>query len=63
MDCPYDSASEDLGNIVALEHVNPLFTIEHEVRSMKHPLYMRPLVNRNPAQSNINYMPGHDAWV
>ncbi len=40
-----------------------LFTIEHEVRSMKHPLYMRPLVNRNPAQSNMNYMPGHDAWV
>jgi hypothetical protein len=41
----------------------PLFTIEHEVRSMKHPLYMRPLVNRNPAQNNMNYMPGHDAWI
>jgi hypothetical protein len=39
-----------------------LFTIEHEVRSMRHPLFMRPLVNRNPSQSNINYMPGHDAW-
>ncbi|MGO9606708.1 MAG: hypothetical protein ACLQAT_25525 [Candidatus Binataceae bacterium] len=39
-----------------------LFTIEHEVRSMKHPLYMRPLVNRDPAQSNMNYAPGHDAW-
>jgi hypothetical protein len=23
-----------------------LFSIEHEVRSMKHPLYKRPLVNR-----------------
>ena len=24
--------------------------IEHEVRSFPHPMYMRPLVNRNPAQ-------------
>jgi hypothetical protein len=40
-----------------------LFTIEHEVRSMRHPLFMRPLVNRNPAQNNMNYMPGHDAWI
>ena len=39
-----------------------LFTIEHEVRSMRHPLFMRPLVNRNPSQNNMNYMPGHDAW-
>ncbi len=40
-----------------------LFTIEHEVRSMKHPLYMRPLINRNPAQNNMNYAPGRDAWI
>jgi hypothetical protein len=76
MDCPYDRAAEDLGNIVALEHINltfpdqqtatlfydqhqyrfenivdpagakTVFMIEHEVRSMKHPLFMRPLVNR-----------------
>ena len=39
----------------------PLFTIEHEVRSMTHPLYARPLVNRNPAQTNRNYAPGYDA--
>jgi hypothetical protein len=37
-----------------------LFTIEHEVRSMTHPLYARPLVNRNPAQSNRSYAPGHE---
>jgi predicted enzyme related to lactoylglutathione lyase len=37
------------------------FTIEHEVRSMRHPLYARPLVNRNPSQSNRAYLPGHDA--
>lgn len=40
-----------------------LFKIEHEVRSMKHPLYMRPLINRDPSQSNINYAPGHDAFL
>ncbi len=39
-----------------------LFTIEHEVRSLTHPLYARPLVNRNPAQSNRNYVRGHDAF-
>jgi len=38
-----------------------LCTVEHEVRSMRHPLYARALVNRNPAQSNVGYAPGHDA--
>ena len=39
-----------------------LFTIEHEVRSVKHPLFGRPLVNRNPAQNNRHYIPGNDAF-
>jgi hypothetical protein len=39
-----------------------LFTLEHEVRSLTHPLYARPLVNRNPAQNNRNYVRGHDAF-
>ncbi len=39
-----------------------LFQIEHEVRSMKHPLYARPLVNRNPGVTNRNYVPGSDAF-
>jgi len=39
-----------------------LFTIEHEVRSLTHPLYARPLVNRNPAQTNRDYGRGHDAF-
>ncbi len=38
-----------------------LYTIEHEVRSVTHPLYARPLVNRNPVQTNRNYRPGYDA--
>jgi hypothetical protein len=39
-----------------------LFQIEHEVRSMKHPLFNRPLVNRNHAITNMGYLPGHDAF-
>jgi hypothetical protein len=30
---------------------------------MQHPLYARPLVNRNPLQTNRNYIPGRDDWV
>jgi hypothetical protein len=49
-------------DIVDPETGKLLYTIEHEVRSMRHPLYNRPLINRNPAQTNRNYAPGHDAW-
>ncbi len=49
-------------DIVDLESNEVLFTIEHEVRSLKHPLYARPLVNRNPAQNNRNYIPGMDVF-
>ena len=37
-----------------------LFTVEHEVRSMRHPMYARPLVNRNPLLSNRSYAPGYE---
>jgi hypothetical protein len=52
-------------DIVDLDTREVLFTVEHEVRSQTHPLYGRPLVNRNPAQTNRNYRPGHDsiAWA
>ena len=40
-----------------------LATFEHEVRSMRHPLYARPLVNRNPEQTPAAYVPGLDAWA
>jgi hypothetical protein len=39
-----------------------LFQIEHEVRSMKHPLFNRPLVNRNPGITNTTYIAGHDSF-
>jgi hypothetical protein len=40
-----------------------LFTVEHEVRSVTHPMYLRPLINRNPGQTNRNYASGHDQWL
>lgn len=48
--------------IVDPESNAPLFVIEHEVRSVSHPLYRRPLVNRNPEQSIRAYQPGRDAF-
>lgn len=39
-----------------------LFTVEQEVRSTTHPMYLRPLVNRNPAVTNQTYAHGHDQW-
>ena len=47
-------------NIVDMDDGRVLFTIEHEVRSMRHPLYAGPLVNRNPEQTNRLYAPGHE---
>lgn len=47
--------------IIDPESGRVLFAIEHEVRSMKHPLYLRPLVNRNPSQSILHYSIGDDA--
>jgi len=48
-------------DIVDPDTNRPLFRVEHEVRSMTHPLFNRPLVNRNAAIDNRNYMPGHEA--
>ena len=39
-----------------------LAELEHEVRSLRHPMYSRNLVNRNPAQSFRNYINGRDAF-
>ena len=42
-----------------------LFTVEHEVRSVTHPMFLRPLINRNPLITNRNYAHGHDqlSWT
>lgn len=48
--------------IVDPESGKLLYEIEHEVRSFTHPMYARPLVNRNPAQRQPTYQPGQDAF-
>jgi hypothetical protein len=50
-------------DIIDLESGRKLFTVEHEVRSATHPMYLRPLINRNPAQTNRTYANGHDQWL
>jgi hypothetical protein len=59
-DNPYQYRFRDLVDLVSGKH---LFTVEHEVRSATHPMFMRPMVNRNPAQNNRNYAFGHDQWL
>ena len=52
-------------DLIDLDSREVLFTVEHETRSMTNPMYGRPLINRNPAQTNTDYKPGHDtlAWA
>lgn len=38
-----------------------LFKIDHEMRALTHPLYARPLVNRNPDQHIRAYAQGYDS--
>ena len=50
-------------DIVDPDSGRKLFQIEHEVRSITHPMYLRPLLNRNPRQNNRSYVPGRDGFV
>ena len=50
-------------DIVHPETGRKLCTIEHEVRSMTHPMFGREFVNRNPAQNLGGYARGRDAFV
>ena len=47
-------------DIVDLDNGDLLYALGHEIRSMTHPLFARPLINRNPAQSNSAFAPGYD---
>jgi hypothetical protein len=49
-------------DIVDVNSNEVVYTIEHEVRSLNHPLYARPLMNRNPTQNNRNYVRGKDLF-
>lgn len=46
-------------DVVDLASGKPLVRLEHEVRSMMHPLYAREHVNRDPAISNRMYATGY----
>ena len=62
--------SEDVRNhqfrfqsIVDPQNEARVFSLEHEVRSLRHPMYQRPFVNRDPGQSQRAYHRGWDAFV
>jgi hypothetical protein len=48
-------------DVIDLDTREVLFTVEHETRSQTNPMYGRPLINRNPAATNMDYKPGHDS--
>jgi hypothetical protein len=50
-------------DIIDPESGKVLFELEHEVRCVTHPMYRRPLINRNPAQRQPTYVAGRDAQV
>lgn len=50
-------------DIVDLKTGDTLFAVEHEVRSLTHPLFARPLINRNASQTQPAYARGLDAFA
>ena len=50
-------------DIVDVDTNKPLFRIEHETRSMRHPMFNRVFVNRNPEMNNRNFVPGHEVGI
>lgn len=62
--------TEDVGNhqfrfknIVDPTQGKPVFFLEHEVRSLHHPMFQRFFVNREPKQSQRAYKRGRDALI
>jgi hypothetical protein len=62
--------SEDVRNhqfrfkdIVDVDGGSPVFALEHEVRSLHHPMFARFFVNRDSAQSQRGYRRGRDAQI
>ena len=62
--------SEDVRNhqfrfkeMIDPESGSGVFRVEHEVRSLHHPMFRRFLINRDPVESARRYRPGRDALV
>lgn len=58
-----DTCQYRFQDIVNLDTGKVLFTIEHEVRSMRHPMWGREFINRNAAQNIRSYARGRDAFA
>jgi hypothetical protein len=50
-------------DIVDVDTNKPLFRIEHETRSMRHPMFGRTFINRNPDMTNRNFVPGYEVGL
>jgi hypothetical protein len=50
-------------DIVDVDSNKPLFRIEHETRSMRHPMFNRVFINRNPEMNNRNFVPGYEVGL
>jgi len=50
-------------DIVDVDTNRSLFQIEHETRSMRHPMFNRNFINRNPDMNNRNFVPGYEVGV
>jgi predicted enzyme related to lactoylglutathione lyase len=50
-------------DIVDVDTNKPLHRIEHETRSMRHPMFNRVFVNRNPDMNNRNFIPGYEVGL
>jgi predicted enzyme related to lactoylglutathione lyase len=50
-------------DIVDVDTNKPLFRIEHETRSMRHPMFGRTFINRNPEMNNRNFVPGYEVGL
>jgi hypothetical protein len=62
--------SEDVRNhqfrfqsIIEPDNGRTVFLLEHEVRSLRHPMFHRHFVNRDPGQSQRNYRRGRDGLI
>lgn len=50
-------------DIVDVDTNKPLHRIEHETRSMRHPMFNRVFINRNPDMNNRNFVPGYEVGL
>ncbi|WP_428486467.1 VOC family protein [Rhodopila sp.] len=50
-------------DVVDVDTNKPLVRIEHETRSMRHPMFNRTFINRNPDMTNRNFVPGYEVGL